>query len=584
MLLLALIQIFLGFLDLLGVILVGGLSALSIQGIESRNPGNKVSMLLRFLNLEHLSIHFQVAILGACAGLIFIVKTVASIYFTKKIFSFLSMKSAHLSSDLMSKILSQNQIQLNQNSSQEILYAVSSGVSSIMSGILATTINICADLALMSILIFGLVVVDPIVALSTLLIFFLIGFVLHRLLQVRAHELGSSINSLVIKNNVKILEVLDSYREIVVRNRQGFYSNEIRNLRIRLGTLTAEANFQPYIGKYVIESASMLGSLGLAGYEFATKNATYAIATLGLFLAASSRIAPAALRLQQGLLAIKSNTGGAEGTFELLNDLQDFETVANDESGPIFSHAGFSPDIKIANVKFQYLSSSKFSLNGLSFSVSPGSLTAIVGPSGAGKSTLVDLILGVLIPDSGSIEISGHAPREASRKWPGALSYVPQRVVVIPGTVRENIMLGYKASHEFEANVLSAVFLSQLQSVVNNLENGLDTLVGENGTRLSGGQRQRLGIARALFTKPKLLVLDEATSALDGKTEAEVSDAISKLSGENTVLVIAHRLSTIRSADQVIYLDKGEIKAIGTFDHVKNLVPAFAEDIRLSGL
>jgi len=207
-----------------------------------------------------------------------------------------------------------------------------------------------------------------------------------------------------------------------------------------------------------------------------------------------------------------------------------------------------------------------------------------VGSSGAGKTTLVDVLLGILEPDSGTVQISGVTPLEAISKWPGAIAYVPQDVLVTNGSIRENVALGYPLEAATDELVNDAIRIASLAEFVATLPEGLDTNLGERGAKISGGQRQRIGIARALFTKPKLLVLDEATSALDGGTEESISSDIQKLKGSTTVVLIAHRLSTVRDADLVLYMDKGEIVARGTFEEVRNAVPDFDRQAKLMGL
>jgi ABC-type multidrug transport system fused ATPase/permease subunit len=197
---------------------------------------------------------------------------------------------------------------------------------------------------------------------------------------------------------------------------------------------------------------------------------------------------------------------------------------------------------------------------------------------------MIDVLLGVLNPDEGSVLISGLPPLLAVAKWPGAVSYVPQDVVIATGTIRENVALGYPSEVATDELVNSALRVAHLDKFVSELPNGIDTHVGERGAKISGGQRQRLGIARALFTRPHLLVLDEATSSLDGETEVSITDAIHELRGSTTVVVIAHRLSTVRDADIVIYLSNGSIKAIGTFDEVRKNVPDFDRQAKLMGL
>jgi ABC-type multidrug transport system fused ATPase/permease subunit len=182
------------------------------------------------------------------------------------------------------------------------------------------------------------------------------------------------------------------------------------------------------------------------------------------------------------------------------------------------------------------------------------------------------------------VTISGYSPEVCISKWPGALGYVPQDVLVTNGTIRENIALGFPRSAATDDLVSEALLVAQLGAYVEQLPQGLDTYVGDKGARMSGGQRQRLGIARALFTKPKLLVLDEATSSLDGETESNVSDALRNLKGEVTVILIAHRLSTVLNADMVVYIDGGRVLAKGSFQEVRNQVPDFDRQAKLMGL
>jgi ABC-type multidrug transport system fused ATPase/permease subunit len=175
-------------------------------------------------------------------------------------------------------------------------------------------------------------------------------------------------------------------------------------------------------------------------------------------------------------------------------------------------------------------------------------------------------------------------PMEASRKWSGAIAYVPQNIVVASGTIRDNVGLGYGKEKFDNDLVWSALEIAELSTMISNLPMNLDTDIGENGSKLSGGERQRLGIARALFTKPKILVLDEATSSLDGETEASITNALEKFSGKVTRIIIAHRLSTIKNVDQVIYLEKGSIQAIGTFEEIREKIPNFEKQAKLMGL
>jgi ABC-type multidrug transport system fused ATPase/permease subunit len=283
----------------------------------------------------------------------------------------------------------------------------------------------------------------------------------------------------------------------------------------------------PNIGKYIMESSVIVGAVLLAGYQFLAQNAVGAISTLAIFMAAGSRVAPSVLRIQQGLLQISYHMGMSQSTLEMLENtsftnnpevLEPLEFSRN--------HEGFNPVVSLRNVEISYPEAKTPALKSINLDLSIGDKVAIVGPTGSGKSTLLDVILGMRSQDTGEVRISHENPEEAIKKWPGAISYVPQEIEIVPGTIRENLCLGYKSDEINETYLWSALEVANLARFVRESKFGLDTELGERGVSISGGQKQRLGIARALLTAPKLLILDEATSSLDGKTEYEISEAI----------------------------------------------------------
>ena len=578
------LQVLMGGLDLLGVIAVGLLGALSVSGLQSNNPGDRVSAALKILHIHEATFQTQVLILGGSAVVLLVGRTILSIFFTRRILFFLSRRGARISADLISRLLSQPLLLVQSRTTQETVYAVTAGVERIVLQVLATAVVWIADLSLLLIMIVGLLIVDPITALSTFLVFSLLAFFLYRFMHIRAGSLGIESSNLNIRSNEKIVEVFASYRESVVRNRRDYYAREIGQLRYSLANSSAEIGFLPYVSKYVIETTVVVAALLIGAVQFALQDASHAIATLAIFLAAGTRIAPAVLRLQQGSIYIKNGLGLSVPTLDLIDALGNAPMVENvdDTVDPI--HDGFIAKIVVENVTLTYPGKKEPAIEDVSLTIPAGSSIAFVGPSGAGKTTIIDVLLGVLNPDSGKVFISGLPPLLAVAKWPGAVSYVPQDVVISAGTIRENIALGYPIAEATDELVLGALKVAHLDGFVSGLPDGIDTQVGERGARISGGQRQRLGIARAMFTRPHLLVLDEATSSLDGETEANISDAIHALRGSTTVVIIAHRLSTIRNADRVVYLSKGKVLATGTFDEVRKAVPDFDLQAKIMGL
>jgi ABC-type multidrug transport system fused ATPase/permease subunit len=539
---------------------------------------------LVLLHINQKPFQTQAAVLGSLAVFFLTARTLLSISFTRRTIAFLSRRGANVSAKLVARILAQPMLVVRSRTVQETLYSVTAGVEAITLRVLATCATLVSDAALLIVLTIGLIAIDPLMAILTFFVFGITAFILYRLMHVRALALGHENALLNIKSSEKIIEVFSSYRESVVRNRRDYYAREIGKLRYELADNQAEITFMPYIGKYVIESTVVIGMIVVGGVQFIMNDASNAVATLAVFLAAVTRIAPAVLRLQQGSVQVRTNLGLASPTLDLIDSLGTVELSENVDDSVDVNHQGFNAYVEINRATFNYPGKIELAISDVCIKIPVGSFVALVGPSGAGKTTLIDVLLGVLLPSQGEVLISGLPPHVAVAKWPGAISYVPQDVAIINGTVRENVAQGYPAESATDDLVTSALQVACLLDFVSNLPQGIDAPVGEGGANISGGERQRLGIARAMFTNPHLLVMDEATSSLDGETEASISRALQDMHGKTTIVMIAHRLSSIRHADIVIYMAEGKILAQGTFDEVRKLVPDFDYQAQLMGL
>lgn len=579
-----LLQVLLALIDLIAVAIVGVIAAISIGGIQSTAPNYRITDLLKFFGLDELSLQNQVSILGLVAATLLISRTIASVFITRKTLMFLSRRGAYIASEVFSKLTSQSLIKLRSNSSQDVIYAVTNGTSAITLGIIGAFLSTLADAVVSIVMIIGLFVLNPVMAVSMLLFFGLTAALLYKSMSGRSHQLGSLQASQGVSVNETITEVLFSYRELLVRNRREFYSRRFRNNRIEAADVLAQLQFLPLISKYIIEIMIVLGAILISAYQFISQDANSAIAVLSVFLASATRIAPAIMRIQQGAISIKGAAGGAERTLNIIDSLAETPVLQQSSDFPNFTHDDFEPTISLKNVSFSYPGSTSLTLSAINLDIRSGDLVAVVGPSGAGKTTLIDLILGVIDPDTGTVSISGKTPIAAIAKWSGAISYVPQDILISNGTIAENVAFGFPIENVPDEYVRDALIFAELEDFVGTLKNGTQSQVGERGTKISGGQRQRLGIARALLTRPKLLILDEATSTLDAQTELSISNSINSLKGKATVVMIAHRLSTVSNADLVVYMENGKIKASGTLNEVRSIVPDFDLQAKLMGL
>jgi ATP-binding cassette, subfamily B, bacterial PglK len=583
MLLVSLSNSLLGILDLIAIGLIGVLVSMAINGDES-DLTNRIRRLFDPLGSSSWDFSSLISFIAIVTALFFVLKTVLSIKFTRRILHFLSSNAAELSSRLVAKMLTRPITSLETKSSHETLYLLTRGVEVLALQILAIFFILIADVFLVVTIFMLVFLVDPVTATLAALIFGATAFLINYFLNSRASNLGQRNTSLNIDSNEVIMDVFQSYRELVVGSRRPFYVEKLSKIRGNLAYTSAELSFMPFISKFVLEITLILSAILISGAQFILNGSTSAVQTLAVFLAAGARLAPAVLRLQQAVLQIKSSEAMAISTLDLIDELQ-VEQLPDSQIKPFtFSHDGFNPRIEVRNLTYTYPSKTEPTLKSIDLSIEAGQHVAIVGPSGAGKSTLVDVILGIIHPDSGTVKISGLEPLEAFSNWPGATSYVPQNTFIVTGTVRTNLAFGYDSKEVSEERCLRAIENVSLGGYVASLAQGLDTHLGESGVKMSGGQKQRLGIARALITNPMLLVMDEATSALDGETEELITSAISFFSQDITSVTIAHRLSTVVKADQVIYLADGEIKSVGSFEKVRSEVPDFDNQAKLLGL
>ncbi len=341
------------------------------------------------------------------------------------------------------------------------------------------------------------------------------------------------------------------------------------------------------IPKVVYDVALVAGALLLAAWQLQVSDLPTALATLLVFLAAASRVIPSLLRINGQLIQLRSAAGQAKPTYELAQRLSR-PPVAGWRSPPLTQGATSDPDVReggarvvLVDVSFQYPTGVRPVLTDVSLDVLPGQSIAVVGPTGGGKSTLVDVMVGLLAPDRGTVRIDGGEPLDAILERPGSVAYVPQRVALVEGTVRENIAISLPAADVDDTRIWEALDRAQAVDVVEGLPHGLDTRIGEHGFRLSGGQRQRIGLARALYQRPRLLILDEATSALDAQTEHAISAGLAALRGRVTLVVVAHRLAAVKDVDLVVYVEDGRVAARGSFDDVVRQSPAFARQVEI---
>ncbi len=305
---------------------------------------------------------------------------------------------------------------------------------------------------------------------------------------------------------------------------------------------------------------------------------------LGLFSVAAMRLLPAFSKIVTNLNTLRENTAAVNIIYRDIHELSAVQGEDSDTIETPVAEIAFAGELRLKDISYRYPDTDTPALSEINITLGRGHSVAFVGRSGAGKTSLVDIILGLLKPMAGSLLVDGRDIYDNLPSWQRRIGYIPQEIYLTDDSLRRNIALGLPDTDIDDDKINEALKLAQLGELVRDLPEGLETVVGERGTRLSGGQRQRIGIARALYNDPEILVMDEATSALDGETEREISAAIDGLSGQKTIIIIAHRLSTVRHCDSIVLMDKGRIVDTGTFADLVAQNVDFSRMVELSEL
>lgn len=549
------VQVLFGLIDLISLILIGLMASIATLGVSSTPAGGMTLRLVEALKLDSMTTRDQIAILALLSAGLLVLKSISTLYFSRKITYFLSRRSAIISAKLIQSYFATHFQTMNNLPHSQIQFSLANGINIIIQGIVFKLILIIVDVSLLVIIMSGLFAAEPVLAVFTLGYFAAVAYILYFLQNVKLRRLGEENSRLYAENFSALQEIVHSLREIITRNQQTNYVGRIYRNRLATSDAFAIYAFQGNLSKYVMEVALILGVIGIAAFQWFFNSSSTAAAVIAVFSVASLRIAPAALRLQQNLISMNSSYGQSKTTLELISKVKPLSELMFEEKIDFpTEHDGFNADISFEGVSFGYLEGKQGIIRNLSFRISQGQHVAIVGPTGIGKSTIIDLAVGLLSPLAGKIEISGINPIEVHKKWPGAVGYVPQQEYVAQGTLRSNLTRGYEDNVIPKDAVEKSLKYAQLDEFISNLPQGLDSEVTEGGRNLSGGQRQRVGLARALLTKPRLILLDEATSALDNETQNEISKAIASLKGICTVLMIAHRYESLRYCDKVLMI------------------------------
>lgn len=419
-------------------------------------------------------------------------------------------------------------------------------------------LQLSSEICVSAIMIIFLIVTDPLITFGVAIAMAAMVFIFMKKLRRILAGFGDDRR----KYNANILqcmqEAFGGIKEIKIANREAYFEGEFCKQNGLYTYVIKQNAFLSSIPKPIMEALCIIGLMAaiVVRVNATTTDPAEFVGTLAVFAMAAFYLLPSANKMSEYLGSIIHNgvvINRIGEEYAVIRDMN-LDTVKVED----YPEISLDREIRVEDMTFRYPDTEEAVLSHINVTIPKNKSVAFIGPSGAGKTTMVDLILGVLHPEEGKITVDGMDIKESYRGWHDKIGYIPQTIYMLDDTIRNNIAFG-QAEGINDEDIWAALRQAQLDEFVESLEEGLDTMIGEAGVRISGGQRQRLGIARALYRKPEVLVLDEATSALDTETEAAVMEAINNLQGKMTMLIIAHRLSTIENCDIVYQVENGGV-------------------------
>ena len=445
--------------------------------------------------------------------------------------------------------------------SGELLRVISSDTGDAFN-LLSILLNMFTEVTVSLMLIVTVFVIAPSVTAIMALILVVMMVLIFVFLKPVLHKIGINKQQSSANMNKWMLQSIQGIKELKVMHKESYFEenfNESGLMFVRSLRLWRTLDVAP---RFIIEGACM-GGLFVAVAIMMNRgdDISSLVPVLTAVAMAAIRLLPSVNRISSALNAIAYSEPMLDKVIENMNNMasEKEKTESNDSIVACKEEFGFDNCIELNDVFYSYPESNNYVLEGTSMTIKKGESVGIIGPSGAGKTTTVDILLGLLFPKKGCVNVDGKDIKNHMNDWLKLIAYIPQSIYMLDDTIRANVAFGVKYGEEDEKEIWRALEEAALSDYVKELPEGLETQIGERGVRLSGGQRQRIGIARALYSNPELLVFDEATSSLDNNTESAIMESIQRFRGTKTMIIIAHRLSTIESCDHVYKVENGKL-------------------------
>ena len=570
--------------DIVGTALMAILVGYVVSILSGNSDLVTFQFLIDFLKIGEFNARMQVVILGLFTLIIFVLRPLIIMPISRILSLKINTQGAMFTNNNYRKFLSLPLNKIKQWPTPEINYVNTNGIQTIIR-LLWTSTSLISDFSLVLMFFVALFASNPYITLGLVIYVICLFGLLNWINGTKMRETGESIGKTSSDATKNINETISMFRELAVSNRLVSQIEDFKSNRIIQGKSIAILDWLGQVPRYVIDAALVLGVVVVAVGQATADSIVVAASSTTLFLTSALRILPTIAPIQGSINDIKNMKGLTSRVhifYSFVNE--NYEKRINYLEKLLFDGTHNNSEINIDNLTYRYSQNSNFTLENISFSVLPGTTLAIIGSSGSGKTTLADCILGLLEPASGLVKIANSSPEKFIEKNPGAIAYVSQDVSLLDASIIENVAFALPKELIDIDKVEKVLQKAHILDLVKSLPQGLETIVGERGTRLSGGQRQRIGIARALYSEPKILVLDEATSSLDAETEFAITSMLQELHGQVTIISIAHRLSTVMHSDLVLFLRDGKLAGQGKFEELVRIHPDLARQAELLGL
>ena len=468
--------------------------------------------------------------------------------------------------------LNQNWLFHSSGSSSQLVKQISTEAVRVTDLIILPLILMIAKLILTLFLLAAIVIYDPLVALFGVVLFSSLYVLLYTLVRKRLDINGQTLSEISTQRFRLMNEAFGGIKDVLLLNRKSYFNKEFEISGKKFAYARGNNHVLWQVPRYFMELIAFGAMIGLVLYLISSHQGDLGLILpiLAVYALAGFKLLPAFQQIYSSLGQIRGNLAAFEA---IKNDLLDskLQDVAVANGADAYQESQLKPQhsIDVSGVFFTYPGKTKPALNDFSLTIPINTTVGIVGPSGSGKSTAIDVLLSIISPCQGEMKVDDIVIDEnTKRSWQKTIGFVPQSIFLSEGTISENVAFGIPKNKINQEKVRIALGLAHLDELVDSLDNGINTKVGERGVQLSGGQRQRIGIARALYNDASILIFDEATSALDGITEKAIMDAIHDFSGKKTIVMIAHRLKTVQKCDQIFFIDQGKVTDQGTYEEL----------------